>query len=206
MLVIRAKYVEHMKRTRHRSGYNLYDVYYLLHVVQSMKKGDAKIVVPHRWIMKDGSIGNVESPYVDSLTDLLVVEGIPQNIAGRVVLGLTNKGRQLLKENLEDLKDCLPVFALTGEDISFQFPIECMSMMESELSRQADKLLKDGYGVFVSPDLFKFLIDNKRIKPKTIFGTWNVPVFETPAGKTIYLNVDLDMECAFRLPPCVGNH
>lgn len=120
MLEIRAKYVEHMKRTRHCGGYNLYDVYYLLHVVQSMKNGDAEVVVPHRWITKDSGIGNVEAPYVDSLTDLLVVEEIPQNIAGRVVLGLTNKGKQLLKENLEDLNDCLPVFALTKEDISSQ--------------------------------------------------------------------------------------
>lgn len=87
-----------------------------------------------------------------------------------------------------------------------EFPIECMSMMESELSKQADKLLKDGYGVFVSPDLFKYLIDNERIKLKKLFGLLDVPVFETSGGKTIYLNVDPFMECTFCLPPCVKNH
>ena len=65
---------------------------------------------------------------VDALSDLLVVERLPDSGAGRIIKGLTQDGIKLLKKHVKELTNDLPVFSLTEQAI-----------MEIELSKEEPK-------------------------------------------------------------------
>ena len=98
-------------------GYDLFDIYLVLHTLSLLNNGVNRIQTPFMWITREGGFDSVTSNQVDALSDLLVVKRIPENVTGRIVTGLTQTGIFLLKEHVKELSDALSSFSLTEEDI-----------------------------------------------------------------------------------------
>lgn len=98
-------------------GYDLFDIYLVLHALSLLNNGVNRIQTPFMWITREGGFDSVTSNQVDALSDLLVVKRIPENVTGRIVTGLTQTGIFLLKEHVKELSDALSSFSLTEEDI-----------------------------------------------------------------------------------------
>ena len=118
MRKIRAQYIAHLKTAERIGGYDLFDIYLVLHVLDQQNKGNQEVLIPFQWLNRVGGFGPVGGDQVDALSGLLVVERFAgNNGAGRIVKGLTPDGIQFLKENLKELMNDLPAFSITDRQI-----------------------------------------------------------------------------------------
>lgn len=115
---IRAQYIAHLKNTETIGERDLFDVYLVLYVLEHNIKGIQEIQVPFQWLNEIGGFEPVEAGRIDTLSDLLGVKRTPENIAGRIITGLTPDGVRFLKEHVKELTNELPLFSLTEEMIT----------------------------------------------------------------------------------------
>ena len=129
MLRIREQYVAHVRTTEAIGGYDLIDIYLILYVLSRLMNSGDCTRTPFPWLTKYGGFDpNMTDQKVDALSDLLVVERLPDSGAGRIIKGLTQDGIKLLKKHVKELTNDLPVFSLTEQAI-----------MEIELSKEEPK-------------------------------------------------------------------
>ena len=117
MRKIRAQYIAHVRTNGTIGGYDLFDIYLVLYVLEHRLKGVPLVGVPFQWVNKTGGFGPVEVNQIASLSDLLVVENSPGNLAGSIVRGLTPRGVQFLKSHLKELIDDFSAFSITEQQI-----------------------------------------------------------------------------------------
>ncbi len=117
MRKIRAQYMAHVRTNGVIGGYDLFDIYLVLYVLEHNIKGTPVIRVPFLWMNKIGGAEPVTAGQFDALSELLVVEKIPENFAGRIVRGLTQEGGLFLNKHMKELVGELQLFSLTEEMI-----------------------------------------------------------------------------------------